>query len=643
LEGVDFLVEGYVANLPVTSEINQQFMFVVDSGPERFPRGKISLNYYGPATIKASQRWQFEVRLKRPRGFANPGTFDYEAWLFQQNVSARGYVRDSASNRLINAPELSMLSVRDSLRQKLISLTGGLENQAVILALAIGDRELISNKQWQLFSLTGTNHLVVVLAGFSLPTQRALVMVSVFMLARILALRQTPLFSLLLSLQFVLLLDPFAAITVGFWLSFTAVAGLLLVFSGVPVAVNETMVARIWENWFKAQFVVFAAMLAPLSIWIGEVSLASPLANVFAIPVISWLVLPLCLLAVGTLSLAPEFAFLLFQWADYLLQIVISVLTWIALNERVNVSWHVAVEPQLLILLCAFGYVLLFLPFFVGARLLGLLLFLPLIFPRQDGFPEDSLALHVLDVGQGLAIILRTRSHSMVYDTGAGFTDGFDSGAQIVLPVLAELGITKIDTLIVSHGDNDHAGGVNSVIEGIAVDRFLSSDSTHNSNLLMEPCLAGQQWTWDSAKFTILHPPNGLKLNSNNGSCVLHVQFGEHSLLLPGDIEAEVELALLRRSDGELTADILVAAHHGSNTSSTHRFVSALSPEYVIFSAGYLSQFGHPAEKVQQRFREAGAVQLNTADSGMISIYMAKTKEQVEIKQHRDPRQRYWN
>jgi len=688
MEGIDLQVQGVVTSLPEVREINQQFIFYIDAGPNGFEHRKILLNYYGPETISASQDWQFQVRLKRPHGFVNPGTFDYEAWLFQQGISAKGYVRDSIANQLMGQSKQSILAIRDRLRQKIVSHTEGFKQQAIILALAMSDRSLISNQQWQVFSRTGTNHLVVVsglhigfiaglcflfgsflwrlssglmlwvpaqkvgavtalvgacfysvLAGFSLPTQRALVMVAVFMLARIFAVRQGSLFSLLLSLVIVLLLDPFAAITAGFWLSFTAVAGLLLVFAGAPADSNKLVIRLLWDRWFKAQFVVFL----PLTLWVGEVSMVSPIANTFAIPLVSWLVLPLCLLAVALLSFLPEIASVCFQWADQLLQTMSLALEWIAQTDLLMGAWQLTLESKLIVLFCATGFGLLILPLFAGARLLGVMLLLPVLFPRQVARSSDTLELHVLDVGQGLASVLLTRNHVLVYDTGAGYTDGFDSGTQILLPVLARLGIRKVDVLIISHGDNDHSGGAAGLIEGIEVDRVLSSEDQLKIAMNSEACIAGQQWVWDSVKFTILHPEDRANLNKNNGSCVLRVQLGEHSILLPGDIESRIELQLLQRSKGDLSADILVAAHHGSKTSSSRRFISALDPEYVLFSAGYLNQFRHPSEEVQQRFQEAGVKLLNTAESGMISFYLEKGETQFQLRQHRFPRQRYWN
>ncbi len=695
LEGVDFLVRGYVAGLPEFRDINQQFLFYIESAANGFQGRKILLNYYGAEIISASQHWQFLVRLKRPHGFANPGTFDYEAWLFQQGVSAKGYVRDSTKNQLMANSRPSVLSARDSLRRKIISVTEGLSQQALMLALALGERSLISNLQWQVFSRTGTNHLVVVsglhigfiagmcflagsylwrlfprlmlwipaqhsgaisalagaglyslLAGFSLPTQRALVMVAVFMLARLLAVRQSPFFSLLLSLLVVLLLDPFAALTAGFWLSFTAVASLLLVFAGTPAESNQPILRMLWTKWGKAQWVVFIALLLPLSIWIGEFSLLAPIANIIAIPLVSWLVVPLCLLGTAMVSWWPDFASVFFVAADYLLQGLTFILEWIAFNDLLAVTWRVKVESKLLIVFGGMGCLLLLLPSFGNTRLLALLLFLPLLFPRHQIRTGDTLELHVLDVGQGLATIVRTRNHVLVYDTGAGFVDGFDSGAQLVVPVLSQMGVEKVDILVVSHGDNDHSGGAAGLIQGIEVNRLLSSEADLTTALTPEPCSAGQQWTWDSVQFSMLHPPvtgSAVGLNRNNRSCVLHIEMGEHTILLPGDIEARVERELIQGQNANLAADILVAAHHGSNTSSTSRFIATLSPEFVIFSAGYLNQFRHPADQVEQRFQQAGVRLFNTADSGMISFYLEKGKTLPRIQLHRNPRKHYWN
>ncbi|MBL4820954.1 MAG: DNA internalization-related competence protein ComEC/Rec2 [Gammaproteobacteria bacterium] len=692
LEGVDFMVTGYVASLPETRGITRQFRFFIETGPVEYLGQKILLNYYGSKIIDARQRWKFQVRLKRPHGFANPGTFDYEAWLFQQGISGKGYVRENSANQFLGEGGFSVLGIRDDLRTQIVNLTAGFEQQAIILALTLGDRSLISNHQWQVFTDSGTNHLVVVSglhigfvaglfylsgcflwrlmpitalrfpaqkagalsalagaciyslgAGFSLPTQRALVMVAVFMLAKLLALPQAPSFSLLLALVVVLLLDPFAALGAGFWLSFLAVAGLLLVFAGEFQVGPESTSGKLWRKWGKSQLVVFIALLMPLTIWLGEFSLVSPIANIVAIPLVSWLIVPLCLLGTVVMGIWPDLGGLLFYCSDTLLGIMFVGLEWIANNNWSPGSWRVSVDFRLILLFSAVGCLLMLLPAFGSYRLLGMLLLMPLIFPRPDSRSNDVLELHVLDVGQGLAIIIRTANHVLVYDTGASFVGGFDSGAAIVGPVLTSMGITEVDLLIVSHADNDHAGGVHGLVQNIAVKNILTSIPESDPLVNAQPCRAGQKWSWDRVRFNILHPENPSGLSANNGSCVLQIQMGGHSILLPGDIEAPMEQRLLRQTKATLAGDILVAAHHGSNTSSTARLVNALQPQVVIFSAGYRSQFGHPTEAVQSRFRGIGSRLFNTSAAGMISVYLEQGIAQARVELYREQRPKYWH
>ncbi len=716
LEGMDLAVTGVVVSLPERRVNGQRFHFRVETGDPGIVGRRVLLNHYdsqvrtatdAPTSrdatgIRAGQRCHWTIRLQQPHGFANPGTFDYEAWLFQQGLSARGYVRPGAANRCTVGESRRLLAWRSALRQRLLAATDGLAFQAVILALSLGDRSQLSDQQWALFTATGTNHLVVIsglhvalfaglsalltgrlwrcsttlmlwlpaqqaaalaailaaagyslMAGFALPAQRALVMVAVFMISRMLSLNGSALASLSLALLVVSLLDPMAATGAGLWLSFGAVTALLLVFTGTPRAgAGRQRIS--WRALLAPQLVVFVGLLVPLGVWLGQLSLIAPLANTVAIPLVSWLVVPLCLLASMVVLLYPPLGVALFQAVDHLFGWLYQVLDWlVAIPQQVPgmvTSWPIFPVSGLLLLAAITGSLLLLLPGGGRYRALALLLLLPFLQvpPVTDDGP--LLTVHVLDVGQGLAVVLQTAGHTLVYDTGPRYVSGFDSGTAIVVPVLRHLGVGRVDTLVVSHGDNDHAGGAAGLLQAMAVDRLISGEPLPELPVAGDRCGRGQSWRWDGVEFSFLYPFNptaaagpGTAVSGNNSSCVLLVRADGFTLLLPGDIEGPVERLLLTTNAPPADLDLLVAAHHGSNTSSTGLFVRHTRPSLVIHSAGYRNQFGHPAARVRQRLAAIGSRQLMTADEGMISVVVSDAHQPPAVQRYRRFHRRYWH
>jgi len=692
LEGRDLLVQGYVASIPQQRPAGQSFEFVVQRAESLFPQGRILLNSYGEHQFKASQRWQLLVRMQQPHGSANLGAYDYEAWLFQQGIAARGYVRADTDNRLLPGTRPSLLTLRAALRDQLLAVTDGLTFQSVLLALTLGERSLLTDDQWALFTRTGTNHLVVIsglhvvlvatliawsmsrvwrlssrlmillpaqqagalagvvgaviysaLAGFALPTQRAVVMVVVFVTARLLALNGNNWHSYQLAMLLVLLVDPLAATGAGFWLSFSAVASLLL------AGKSHQSIETDGSGRVKAfrvvilQLAVFVGLAIPLGYWQGQVALLAPLTNIIAIPVVSWLVVPLSLIAslVSAFSTSASqwlfsFADLIFGWLNQLLEILTRL-------PGLSQNWQVNPVTDEVILLAGLGTLLWLLPGYANNRWLAILLFLPLVWPGTKAANDNVLEIHVLDVGQGLAVVLRTASHSLVYDTGPRFSSGFDTGTAIVYPVLRQLGIRRVDVLVVSHGDNDHAGGAAGLLAAIPVQRILAGEQTDNLPVSTEPCVQDHDWTWDGVDFRFLHPAASNGYQGNNSSCVLLVSAGNFQLLLPGDIDAGIERRLLGQLQFDDQLEVLISAHHGSNTSSSLSFLANLRPRLVIHSAGYRNQFGHPSARVQERIDRMGGVQLNTSNSGMISVVLGKDAMEAKVHRHRGISKRYWH
>jgi competence protein ComEC len=692
LEGQDLRVQGYIASIPEQRPVGQRFQFVIEHADSGFSGRKILLNSYGALRFKAGERWQLQVRLRRPHGTANPGTFDFEGWLFQQQIAATGYVRSSSYNAPVSDPIMSLLVWRASIRERLLAVSEGLPFQSVLLALTLGDRNLLTDEQWEVFSNTGTNHLVVIsglhvalvagllallvsrgwrlngrlvallpaqqagavvaicgalgyaaMAGFALPTQRAAIMVIVFVASRLLAVNLNSWFSFLLAMLLVLLLDPVAATGPGFWLSFSAVAALLTAYrnpvvSRVGIAPKTRLLKLV-----VPQLAVFVGLLVPLGHWQGQVSLLAPLANLIAIPVVSWLVVPFSLLAAVAAPLSPMVSGALFELANWIFSWLYQFLGLLPGLPGIGDAWSSNPLPYAIQWVAATGCVLLLLPGFASSRLLGLLLLSPLFSSAAQPTAEGVLEMHVLDVGQGLAVIVRTPKHSLVYDAGPRFSSGFDSGTAVVLPVLRRLGVERIGLLVASHADNDHAGGVAGLSLNMRIDRILAGEELADLPVPAEQCHRGQSWQWDGIDFRFLHPPETGGYRGNNASCVLLISAGAFQLLLPGDIDAGVERQLLREFLPDDNLEVLVSAHHGSNTSSGLSFLATIRPQLVIHSAGYRNQFGHPSSRVTERISRFGAVQLATPDSGMVSVVVQDFGADAEIRRYRDRFKRYWH
>lgn len=712
LEGEDFWVTGTITGLPQISGRAQQFTFDVEHScfsllpadcPARarvFRDRRIMLNFYGMERMEPDQRWRLRVRLNRLHGFANPGGFDYEGWLFQQGFAAKGYVRDNPFNIRLEGSAPSLSRLRFGVRERLLEQTAGLAQAGIILALVLGDREQISEESWSLFSATGTNHLIVIsglhvgfialfcyqlasrtvrlstmlllrfpaqkigalaamlgalayslLAGFTVPTQRAFIMVGVFMSGQLLGRQIAPSTSYCLALTLVLATNPLSVIGAGFWLSFGAVGTLLFAFSGIRRlrgAADEGESGspwswpRLWLRWGQPQWVVFIGMTVPLAVWLQQLSLLGPLANMLAIPLVSLLVVPLSLIGACLLWVHEAAGVILLIVADELLDLLMRGLQ--TLTGVGSVLWQFFGLTRGAILAGCVATLLLLMPRGWPDKWLAGILFLPMIFPARTHLPMGVAEVVVLDVGQGLAMVVRTANHLLVYDTGPQLSETFDTGSAVVYPYLRSQGWHFVDKIIISHGDNDHAGGLMPLLELVGSGPIQASAPLGPAMSLQQfsLCRAGQHWTWDAVQFTVLHPPANAPLEGNDASCVLRIQAGGQSALLSGDIERAGEAMLLREHSLGLGSDVLIAPHHGSRSSSTPAFVAAVSPAFVLYSAGYRSQFGHPSPDVVERYLVSGAVAYNTALSGALTLRLGEASVLAAPQEYRRAHGRYW-
>lgn len=636
---------------------------------------------------RAGERWRLTVKLKRPHTTYNPHGFDFEVWALERNIRATGTIKSNGHHQRLSAfvckPSTLIERAREMVAQRMQTVLAGKAQLPVLKALAIGDDDSIALSDWQVFLNTGTNHLMSIsglhitmlsglvyalvrilwrrqerlclalpahkaatliglifafayalLAGFSIPTQRTLYMLIVFAFAlwlnRPIALSKVLAYALLV----VVLLDPWAVIAAGFWLSFSAVAIM-------AYALNARL-ARV--NWFKelvlSQWAVTLGLLPFLLVMFGQASMISPVANALAIPMISLLVVPLTLLG----------ALLPLDWAlhlaHHLMVFCMQALTWMASLPLAN--WQQQSPPAWTFVIAVIGLLYAFLPKGVPLKWMGYLSLLPMLLIKPIPPAYGAMQVVVLDVGQGLATVIKTQQHTLLYDTGAQYSAESDAGGRVILPYLRGEGVTNISGLVLSHDDNDHTGGAASIMAQMPVSWVLSSLSSVHPLLQgqqHQACVAGQVWQWDGVQFEILYPAlqGEANMSDNNRSCVLKVTSQYGSILLAGDIEKEAEQVLISGSQlANLSADVLVVPHHGSKTSSTQAFVAAVNPGVAISTTGYLNRFKHPKSEVVNRYLEQGASHYQSDHSGAVIIAFNKANR-YETSAWRRLKPRYWH
>lgn len=718
LEGRDLRVIGEVRGLPDLSPTGIRFRFrpleaTLPDGERVALPSDFSLSWYAgnasdPPALRSGERWQLTVRLKRPHGLSNPGGFDAEAWMLNENIRATGYVRPEYSARLAaaspwwQAPLSAIDNLRAAVREKIIAALPSQPYASVVVALVIGDQRAVSQKDWDVFANTGIGHLVsisglhitmisgliamlfhwlwrcsfftraslplrlpaqkaaaaagvvaalayVALAGFGIPAQRTLLMIVVAGAA--LWSSRTPPVSQVLSvaLLVVLLCDPWSVLWPGFWLSFFAIGCIIYASTGRAAAdesvVQGGLLAKVFSNLCAAartQWVVTLGLL-PLSFaWFSQVSLISPIANAVAIPLVSFAITPLSLL--GSL-LPPPLSSPLLNAAHALMAWLADWLGWLARSP-----WAVWQAPQPdwgVFAMAVAGTLWALAPRGWPLRWAGLLAWLPLLLARSES-PEQGFRVIAFDIGQGNALLVETTNHRLMYDTGPAFSVDSDSGSRVLLPYLKARGITALDALVISHSDLDHSGGARSLWKGVQVGWLSTSLPTQHPLLEGAPphtrCRVGQSWRWDGVLFEMLHPDEEMLRNEssrpNARSCTLKITYRKQAVLLTGDIEAAQERSLLIRARETLHADVLLAPHHGSGTSSTEAFLDAVHPSAALFQLGYRNRYHHPKPEVVDRYRARGIQTLRTDQSGAVRI---EVDESLRISGYRCQRQRYWS
>jgi competence protein ComEC len=675
IEGQLLYIEGeIVSNVSVTNEIDrytaapqQKHKFILQPSqhiPEWSNSGKIQLSWINPPQeLRLGDVWQLHVKLKRPRNYYNPGSFNLERYCLQQRIAALGYVVDKNKNCLVKHKNyLSIVNLRQKILATLQQFTA-YPHLGVIQALMLGDKSIISKSQMQLLQDTGTAHLIVIsgmhlsliatialllfkklclvlpynwnkqyallissigslavvlfyaqLSGFAVATQRAFIM---FLAASLLVIfrRNTSIWQRFwMAVILILIWEPLAILAPGFWYSFLAVAALIYISFG------RNAKQLWWQSMLKPQFAI-SFILLPLSLGVfGQISTVALFANLFAIPFITLLILPLVFAAMLLLLFATQVANPIIAYANELLKYFFVILQ--RSNLVMPYYWSFPEDFHCLILILATVTMFwLLAPGGMPRRYLALLGLVPIFFPKSHSLLTGQASFTLLDVGQGLSAVIRTQHHTLIYDTGPRLTEDFDLGAKVVVPYLRYQGVKAIDMIIISHADNDHIGGAHSIINSITTENLILNEPQYLAEYASNLCIPETKWIWDGVSFTILHPdPQFEYIKRNNYSCVLLIEAGQHKVLLTGDIESLAEQDLIKRYATQLRADILLVPHHGSKTSSSTEFLTAVQPQFALVAAGYKNQYGHPKAEILQRYSNLGIKVLQTAERGAITF-----------------------
>ncbi|MDQ3287393.1 MAG: DNA internalization-related competence protein ComEC/Rec2 [Pseudomonadota bacterium] len=680
----EVVVSGRLVDLPEHEARRTRFLFRVDSDDAQPAplRGRLlRLAWYdhfdgsssGRERLLAGQGWKLTVRVRAPRGLRNPGTLDNEKHAMARRLAATGYVRDPQSAMLASPPR-GLHAWRESMSARIADAVPA-SSSRFVRALALGDTRALDDDDWMKLRANGLTHLIAIsgfhvglvagffalaiagiwwlfpslsnrlprpiaaavaglagaamyaaVAGFALPTVRTVLMIAAVAAVRILRRRSSAFETLALAGIAVLLIDPLASISAGFWLSFFGVAWLLWC---LPDAGKRPL-----HDFLSAQGVASLGLL-PLSVVLfGQASLAGPFANLLAVPWWSLVVVPLALIGTGLEFIHDGWGGLPWRAAAWCFDLAWPVFERLAATELA--LWWLP-EPRwfALPLACLAAFWML-LPRGVPGKTLALLLWLPLLLPARNLPAQGEAEMVVLDVGQGLSVLVRTRHHALLYDMGPAVRDGFDAGERAVLPALQALGAMRLDRAVVSHGDSDHAGGFPAVRKAIPLARAYAPEGSPIEQA--ETCRAGDEWIWDGVRFRFLHPPPHFPYMGNEASCVLRVETRHGAMLLTGDIGEVIERTLVWRDLESVRAEVVMIAHHGSGHSSDPEFISATGARFALVSTGHGNRFGHPRADVLQRWRLAGAQTHDTAEGGALQVRVGASGIHVETRRRAHPR-----
>ena len=683
----DLFVRGHIVSLPQQSNGIARFVFEANTlevdGLLSHGTWRFRLSWHDPPSLRPGDGWRLPVRLRRVHGYASPGAWDYEGWLYWQGIRYRGYVLLRAgAEALVDDACCRLNRLRGELRSAIESLAISGFARGVIRAITIGDGSGLSRETKALLRASGTSHLMAIsglhvgllaglgllivgslwsrlpalcrrvparvagtvaglslavpyslLAGMGLPTQRALIML--FVLAVMIWSRREQAAANGLALAAILVLSwhPPSVLSAGFWLSFVAVAAIL-------AAVRLGRGQPVWVRAILVQLSISLALWPVLTTFGMSPSPAAPIFNLVLVPLFGFIVVPLSLLVVMLLPLLPNAAHWL-AWPlgnllDVMYQSLAAVVELLPLQDLIAVAPGM---PSLILLVTAVS--LLLVPAGVPLRWLAIPVFSILFLPPAPRLAHGEFELYLLDVGQGLGSVIETAHHTLIFDTGPEYQSGFSTAAAVIHPFLRQRGRNRVDRLILSHGDKDHAGGVEYLRENLKVMKIQSGEPDR-IGIGVTHCIAGERWQWDGVDFEYLHPPADTRLTGNDASCVLRISNAAGSVLFTGDIGRGVETRLVIDQAEKLHSRLVVAAHHGSRSSSDNVFVAATRPDYVLFASGWGNRYGFPAPEISTRWREAGALGLNTSIVGSIGLRFRADGSLSSPNLHRIANKRFW-
>ncbi len=655
------LLQGTIASLPVQNSNKTQFLFSIERINGVPAHGLVQLNWYNKASqLHAGQHWQLTAKIKKPRNFLNPGSYDYVNSLKKRHIYWTGYIK-SKNNKLIHQPysPWTWLSLREYLGQALTKRAPDKQTAGIVEALTLNITTQISQDDWSLFRRTGTIHLFGIsgehialiaglcsliirwlwtrsvrcclwipaltvssiggfivaifyafLAGFEPPVQRALIGNFFYAVYCIGKQRFTPWQIWRYALFGVLCLEPHAVFMQGFYFSFLAVACLFLT--------QQRWRLKGYKGTLALQLSCLIGLMPLTLYWFSYGSINGFIANLFAIPLVSLLIVPLSLITMLVSSF--DWSWLLMKPLSWLIALLFKGLTWTEYLAAININWSI---NQIVFVLSLMGALLLWvlLPVRPFKQLALLWLIIPL-FPAHRTIHEGEALIQILDVGQGLAVTIRTQNHTLLYDTGDQFFQGSDLGAMVILPFYQAIGVNKVDKIVISHPDRDHRGGLKSIEEGIAVDELLVNNTLYYDHGMN--CHEYPQWQWDGVTFRFF-PVHQAFQDKNNNSCILQISNTTGRVLLAGDIEQVGEDYLVRTYGDQLSSQVLVVPHHGSKTSSSYRFLLEVAPHYAIASLGFDNRFHFPHAQTLARLNSLDIPFIRTDECGMVDITLPAT------------------
>lgn len=683
---LEVIMEGYVCSLPRTSSRGVSFYFCPTSNsslealstPEHVASlRKVYLSWYFTSeTVKPLQPWRFVVRLKPVFAQLNPGSFDTERWALLEEVGAVGYIKQGeAISRIDN------ISLLEKLRYMVVSsfesFTQDSKYQGWHMALTTGERTGLSHDERQLLRDSGTAHLIAIsglhvglvflwcysilswlwrrsvtlckwfpaekialifaliaaayfsfLAGLDTPTQRALVALALYVVSRFILVRWSPFYLLSLTLVILLLIDPLAVLSEGFWLSLIA---LLIIFWSLPLLIGSRPVT----GWLRLQAALSIGMSVVGAFLFGAFSINALVANIVAIPAVSFVILPLDLIAYLNHALFPGFSALILSITDYVIDGLSTFLSH--LNLLIT---PLPVSRALSIYVCV-TLVAIFVMLRLKERLIVFLLisnlfWLGLVFIAIPN-KSNPLDVYFLDVGQGLSVVVRFNDDWMVYDTGYS-DEEFSSLEAYLLPFLQHMGVKSLKYLVVSHGDIDHSGAWEQLVATMPTEKVIHGEG----NEITSANCDNETFRHKSVTLTFFQGQYSQSEGGNNASCLLKISYAETSVLLTGDIERHAEMDLIRNFEGDLRSDVMLVPHHGSKTSSSWSFLMQVEPKLAIVTNGYLNRFGHPHPDIRERYRIAEIELLETSKSGMIRLSL-DGQGHWTVTHYRDHAARFWN